>query len=68
MTAEIGGERREVTLLFTDIADFTSISEDMDPTTLMQEVSEYLAEASRTLIEHGATIDKYIGDAIGHVP
>ena len=64
MTAEIGGERREVTLLFTDIADFTSISEDMDPTTLMQEVSEYLAEASRTLIEHGATIDKYIGDAI----
>ena len=64
MTAEIGGERREVTLLFTDIADFTSISEDMEPTTLMQEVSEYLAEAGRTLIEHGATIDKYIGDAI----
>ena len=64
MTAEIGGERREVTLLFTDIADFTSISEDMEPTTLMQEVSEYLAEASGTLIEYGATIDKYIGDAI----
>ena len=64
MTSEIGGERREVTLLFTDIADFTSISEDMDPSTLMQEVSEYLAEASRTLIENGATIDKYIGDAI----
>ena len=64
MTAEIGGERREVTLLFTDIADFTSISEDMEPSTLMQEVSEYLAEASGMLIEHGATIDKYIGDAI----
>ena len=64
MTAEIGGERREVTLLFTDIADFTSISEDMEPSTLMQEVSEYLAEASGMLIEHGAAIDKYIGDAI----
>ena len=64
MTAEIGGERREVTLLFTDIADFTSISEDMEPAALMKEVSEYLAEASGTLIEHGATIDKYIGDAI----
>ena len=31
---------------------------------LMLEVSEYLAEASRTLIQHGATIDKYMGDAI----
>ena len=64
MTAEIGGERRELTLLFTDIADFTSISEGMEPTMLMHEMSEYLGEASSALIEHGATIDKYIGDAI----
>ncbi len=64
MTAEIGGDRCEVSLLFTDIADFTTISESIEPTALMREVSEYLAEASSTLIEHGATIDKYIGDAI----
>ena len=64
MTAEVGGDRCEVTLLFTDIADFTSISENMEPTVLMSEMSEYLAEASRTLIRNGATIDKYIGDAI----
>ena len=64
MTADVGGARCDVTLLFTDIADFTSISESMEPTVLMREMSEYLAEASRTLIQNGATIDKYIGDAI----
>lgn len=64
MSAEIGGERCTVTLLFTDIADFTAISESTEPMELMQEVSEYFAEVSATLIEHGATIDKYIGDAI----
>ena len=64
MTSEIGGDRAEVSLLFTDIADFTTISESMEPTDLMREVSEYLALASNTLIEHGATIDKYMGDAI----
>ncbi len=64
MTADIGGERCTVTLLFTDIADFTAISESMEPMELMQEVSEYFASVSAALIENGATIDKYIGDAI----
>ena len=64
VTADVGGDRCEVTLLFTDIADFTSISESMEPTVLMREVSEYFAVASRTLILNGATIDKYMGDAI----
>ena len=64
MSSEIGGDRAEVSLLFTDIADFTTVSESMEPTDLMREVSEYLALASNTLIEHGATIDKYMGDAI----
>ncbi len=62
--ADIGGERCTVTLLFTDITDFAAISERMEPMELMQEVSEYFAEVSVRLIEHGATIDKYIGDAI----
>ncbi|MGI9571010.1 MAG: adenylate/guanylate cyclase domain-containing protein, partial [Desulfobulbia bacterium] len=64
MTSEIGGDRTQITVLFTDIADFTSISESMEPKELMADISEYLAIMSQTLIENGATIDKYIGDAV----
>ncbi len=64
MTADIGGERTELTFLFTDIANFTSISENREPMELMQDVSDYLARVSTVLIEGGATIDKYIGDAV----
>lgn len=64
LKAEIAGQRCEVTLLFTDIADFTTISESMEPMELMREISEYLAEVSSALTKRGATIDKYIGDAV----
>jgi adenylate cyclase len=61
---ELGGERREATLLFTDIADFTTISESMGAEELMLTVSEYLQEVGSVIISHGGTIDKYIGDSI----
>jgi len=64
MSADIGGVRSEVTLLFTDIQDFTAISETTEPMALMQEVSDYLATITKPLTDNGGTIDKYIGDAV----
>jgi len=64
MTSDIGGVRTQITVLFTDVAEFTAISETMEPMELMADISEYLAVLSQTLIENGAMIDKYIGDAV----
>lgn len=62
--AVLEGERRELTIYFSDIASFTSISEKLQPEELVELLSEYLGSASKILIENGATLDKYIGDAI----
>ena len=64
LSPDLGGERREVTLLFTDIADFTSITENMDPEQLMLNMSEYLQVTGVEILNLGGTIDKFIGDAI----
>ena len=63
-TPKLGGERREATMLFSDIADFTTISESMEAEELMLKVSEYLQDVGSVILEHDGTIDKYIGDAI----
>ena len=60
----LGGQRREMTVYFCDIADFTSISERLDPPTLVAFLQEYLEEATDRLLDQDATLDKYIGDAI----
>jgi adenylate cyclase len=62
--AELGGERRELTIYFSDIAGFTSISEKMDPEELVRHLSVYFSDLGRIFLENRATIDKYIGDAI----
>ncbi|MDO8549340.1 MAG: adenylate/guanylate cyclase domain-containing protein [Ignavibacteria bacterium] len=61
---KLGGEERELTILFSDIAGFTSISEKMKPSDLVSLLNEYLTEMTRIIIEKEGTIDKYIGDAI----
>jgi adenylate cyclase len=61
---KLGGERRTLTYLFTDIAGFTSLSEETEPTVLVAALNRYLDGASRVVLENGGTIDKYIGDAI----
>lgn len=63
-TAEISGQRRNLTILFSDISDFTTISEQLTPNELASQLSEYFDEMSSIIINHGGTIDKYIGDAI----
>ncbi|MBF0628837.1 MAG: adenylate/guanylate cyclase domain-containing protein [Magnetococcales bacterium] len=58
------GERRELTLLFTDVADFTTMAEEMAPEQLTLKVSEYFRQMTAAIHAQGGTIDKYIGDAI----
>ena len=62
----LGGERREVTVLFTDIRGFTALGERFasDPDRLTTVLNRYLTAMSEVIFEHGGTIDKYIGDAI----
>lgn len=60
----LGGERRQVTLLFTDIVGFTTISEATRPELLVELLSEYFSGLSRIVHAHGGTINKYIGDAV----
>ena len=62
--ARLGGQTRELTLLFSDVTDFTARSEGMPPQELMVHLSEYLDELTRLIIEHGGTVDKYMGDGI----
>ncbi len=59
-----GGEKKELTVIFTDLAGFTTISEKLAPEQLTELMNEYLDEMTRILFQFGGTLDKYIGDAI----
>jgi adenylate cyclase len=61
---KLGGQRRNLTFLFTDIADFTSLSERTEPEILVPALNDYLNRASQIVLEHDGVIDKFIGDAI----
>lgn len=56
--------RKKLTVLFSDIKDFTETTEDLEPEDLAHHINTYLTEMSRIALAHGATIDKFIGDAI----
>lgn len=60
----LGGERRELTILFSDIRGFTTISENLDPQALVSLLHDFLNPMSNIIINQGGTIDKYMGDAI----
>ena len=60
----LGGEMRDMTILFSDIRDFTSLSETMDATTLTRFINEFLTPMTNIILRHRGTIDKYMGDAI----
>ncbi|MCB1486923.1 MAG: adenylate/guanylate cyclase domain-containing protein [Bauldia sp.] len=61
---ELGGEVRELTLLFCDVRNFTSISEKMTAHELTQFINGLLSPLSEIILKHRGTIDKYMGDAI----
>lgn len=60
----LGGERKELTVLFSDIAGFTTISESMQPEDLVDLLNEYLSAMTAIIFANGGTLDKYEGDAI----
>lgn len=61
---QLGGEEREVTILFCDLRDFTSFSERLAPAEVLTLLNRYLDRMSTIIEQHGGVIDKYIGDAI----
>lgn len=61
---KLGGEEKVLTVLFTDIVGFTSISERFTPSQLIEFLNNYTTEMSDIIMQHGGTIDKYSGDAI----
>jgi adenylate cyclase len=61
---KLGGERKEVTVLFSDIRGFTTFSEKLSPEELIQLINDYLTIMTDIILKNGGTVDKYIGDAI----
>ena len=61
---QLGGEQLEMTVLFTDIRNFTTISEQLTPQEVVEMLNSYFGRACAVLAEEGACIDKFIGDAI----
>ena len=62
--SRLGGDRRHLTLLFTDIKGFTATSESMPPEEVMIRLSRYFHDMTTSIHDHGGTVDKFIGDAI----
>jgi adenylate cyclase len=60
----LGGDRRPITILFSDIRGFTSMAESMGPDAIAQLLTEYFSEMVEIIFEHGGTLDKFVGDAI----
>ena len=61
---KLGGENREITVMFTDIRGFTKLSEGLDPQGLTHVINAFLTPMSNLIKDHHGTIDKYIGDCI----
>jgi len=62
--ARLQAQAEEITLMFTDISDFSSITERVAPAELMKQLSEYFDCIAAVIHRHGGTIDKYIGDSV----
>ena len=60
----LGGEERELTLMFCDVRNFTAISQDLNPSELTRFINELLSPLSEIILANRGTIDKYMGDAI----
>ena len=61
---QLGGSKKVLTLLFSDLAGFTTLSEELDPQDLLQRLNEYLSDMTDIVLAEQGTVDKYIGDAI----
>jgi len=61
---KLGGTRREITVLFTDVENFTAKTEKADPSDVMIHTSRYFAGMSDAIMSYHGTVDKFIGDAV----
>jgi class 3 adenylate cyclase len=60
----LGGEKREVTVLMSDLRGYTRFAEQGDPQRVMAVLNEYLGRMTDVIVEHGGTINEFIGDAV----
>jgi adenylate cyclase len=61
---KLGGEKKEITTLFCDLRNFTTMSEKLEPTQLNQLLTEVFTVLTEVVFKHQGTVDKYIGDAL----
>ena len=61
---ELGGERREATVLFADIRGFTRMSENLSPEEVIAFLNDYLGHMVTCVLDNGGVLDKFIGDAV----
>jgi adenylate cyclase len=61
---DLGGEAIQVTILFSDIRNFTTISERLNPHQVVEMLNAFLSRACQHILEQGGTVDKFIGDAV----
>ena len=61
---DLGGETLNVTVLFSDIRSFTTISEKLKPHEVVEMLNEYFSRACEPIMAHGGMVDKFIGDAV----
>jgi adenylate cyclase len=64
ISTDLGGVRQEVTILFTDVRDFTGIAETTNPDLLMRQTSRHFTALTDAFLAEGGTVDKFIGDAV----
>ena len=63
-SARVAAKRKRLTIFFSDIANFTETADSLESEELTNLLNQYLTEMSKIAVTHGATIDKYVGDAI----
>jgi class 3 adenylate cyclase len=63
-TTSVAAKRKKLTVFFSDIANFTETADNLESEELTNLLNQYLTEMSKLAFSHGATIDKYVGDAI----